>query len=180
MNPIKAVYEKYDDLIGWRFRRFSTSVGNLIRWFPIVWRDREWDHHYVYEILKHKLTHMAKYFRTRDMWVGQIREAERMELCVRLISKVQEEYYLTEHMDVMEKKYGKMRFNFEKVEGADEKNQTRVLNGWRYGDGDRTQEETEAIRNEYSELAKLGEIRHEKAKRILFELMKRNIGKWWD
>jgi hypothetical protein len=31
------------------------GVKNLIYWFPIIWKDRNWDSHYIFEIMKHKL-----------------------------------------------------------------------------------------------------------------------------
>lgn len=170
MNPLKRAYEAYDDVIGWRFRRFFGSIGNLIRWFPVIWKDREWDHHYIYEILKLKLSSMAKYFRTRDMWVGEIREAERMELCVRLIERVQTEKYCTDYIDVIEEKYGPQHAIFD----------DHKLVGWNYGEVERTKEENEAISNESRELMMKGVEKHEQAKRILFTLMERHIGSWWD
>ena len=34
---------------------FKTGVKNIIYWFPIIWKDRNWDSHYIFEIIKHKL-----------------------------------------------------------------------------------------------------------------------------
>ena len=38
------------------------GIKNLIRWFPIIWSTREWDYAYMYEIERHKLKSMLKYF----------------------------------------------------------------------------------------------------------------------
>ena len=31
------------------------GVKNLIRWFPTIWKDRDYDHSYIYEVLRVKL-----------------------------------------------------------------------------------------------------------------------------
>ena len=37
------------------------GIKNLVRWFPIIWRDRDWDDHYIFEVLKFKLKNQSKY-----------------------------------------------------------------------------------------------------------------------
>jgi hypothetical protein len=80
----------------WRIRKFFKSVNSLIRWFPIIWNDRDWDHHYIFEILKHKLIFMSKSIREKDNHTLAEYDANRMMLCVRLIDKVQNEDYMNE------------------------------------------------------------------------------------
>ena len=43
-------------------RDFIEGIKNLIKWFPIIWKDRNWDHSYIYEILKFKLKKTFKPF----------------------------------------------------------------------------------------------------------------------
>ena len=31
------------------------QIRKVLRWIPILWRDRDWDYYFVYEILKQKL-----------------------------------------------------------------------------------------------------------------------------
>jgi hypothetical protein len=62
------------------------GVKNLYNWFWIIWKDRDWDHYYIFQVLKFKLEKQAKHLGGRD--------AELMITCVRLINKLQnEEYY---------------------------------------------------------------------------------------
>ena len=35
------------------------GIGNLVRWFPIVWRDRDWDWDYLAEIMEFKFRRMS-------------------------------------------------------------------------------------------------------------------------
>ena len=80
----------------WRIRKFFKSVSNLVKWFPIIWKDRDWDHHFIFEILKHKLIFMSKSIREKDNHTVAEYDANRMMLAVRLIEKVQNEDYMNE------------------------------------------------------------------------------------
>lgn len=81
---------------------FINGIKNLIYWLPVIWKDRDWDQHYIYNVLKTKLKKQAKYIGTRDFHTRAKRDAEIMLLCVRLIDKVQEEFYQMEYSDYNE------------------------------------------------------------------------------
>jgi len=66
-----------------------TGIKNLWRWFPIIWKDRDWDYYYIFQVLKFKLEKQAKHLGGRD--------AELMMTCVRLINKLQNEEYYEEY-----------------------------------------------------------------------------------
>ena len=92
--------EKISDFI-WKYfrnpvRNFSTSVGNLIKWFPVIWKDRDWDDHYIFEVFKFKLEKQAKYIKEKGFHTNSDLDAKRMMLCVKLIEKVQEDFYTME------------------------------------------------------------------------------------
>ena len=36
-------------------RDIKSGVRNLVRWFPVIWNDEDWDQYYLYVILKQKL-----------------------------------------------------------------------------------------------------------------------------
>ncbi|OME55518.1 hypothetical protein BSK59_13660 [Paenibacillus odorifer] len=38
-----------------KIRDFKIGMRNLQLWFPVIYKDRNWDHHYLYEIIYHKL-----------------------------------------------------------------------------------------------------------------------------
>ena len=37
-------------------REFITGIKNLWAWFPIIWKDRDWDGWFIYQIIEFKLT----------------------------------------------------------------------------------------------------------------------------
>jgi hypothetical protein len=80
----------------WRIRNFIKGVKNLVRWFSVIWKDRDWDYYYILEIYKTKLKFQSEHFRKYGYHVDSKRDAERMELCIRLMERVQCEYYMDE------------------------------------------------------------------------------------
>ena len=63
----------------WRIRQFVQSVKNLIKWFPVIWKDRQWDSHYYEVILLHKIRLQRKYFEKRQFFVGWENEVKWMK-----------------------------------------------------------------------------------------------------
>ena len=97
---IKNIIEQIK--LWWKFegryyhRDFINGVKNLWSWFPVIWKDRDWDHHYIFEILKFKLEKQAKHLAEVGFHNDAQRDAELMMTCVRLIDKLQNEYYYDE------------------------------------------------------------------------------------
>ncbi len=83
----------------WRIREFFSRIKNVLRWLPVIWRDRDWDDYFIWEILKFKLKNQAKHIGDRDRHTRAKHDAKVMNLCVRLIDKIEEEFYQMEYMD---------------------------------------------------------------------------------
>ncbi|ODA08268.1 hypothetical protein [Paenibacillus polymyxa] len=41
------------------------GVSNLIKWFPIIWNDRDFDQAYLYKIIHRKLENMEEFFESK-------------------------------------------------------------------------------------------------------------------
>ena len=96
--------------------RLWKRIKNIIRWIPVLWNDRDWDYHYTFEILKTKLKFQSKHFRKYGYHESSERDAERMELCIKLIDRVQNEYYFDQ---LIERKRGE--FTDEDIKQATDK-----------------------------------------------------------
>ena len=89
----------------WKFegrhyhKDFIQGVKNLYKWFPTIWNDRDWDGHYIYEILRVKLENQAYCIGNESRHVNSKRDVERMLLCSRLIQIQQEDLYEIEYLD---------------------------------------------------------------------------------
>lgn len=92
----------------WKFdgkylhRDIAQGIKNLIKWFPIIWKDRDWDHQFIFDILQFKLQNQAKYIGDHNRHTRAKEDAELMMKCVDLIEKVKTEFYQAEYMDYHE------------------------------------------------------------------------------
>ena len=166
------------------------GVQNLIYWFPIIWKDRNWDSHYIFEIMKHKLSAQSNYIGKRDLHTRAQLDAKRMRLCVKLMGLIQEEFYSLEYFD-----YHKTKHWFEELpdnpgfssweskqleENFDDyfKKYPRIYKKVMNGEGIFRRDGRE---NDKKLIAmSIGNINHNRAKKLLFKIMEEHIEEWWD
>jgi hypothetical protein len=78
----------------WRERRHITwrdirqGTKNLIYWFPAVWKDRWWDHSFLYSILRWKLIQMEKGFRLYGISTRAQDDAKNIKKCILLLDRL--------------------------------------------------------------------------------------------
>lgn len=178
-----------------KIRYFINSVKNLIRWFPIIWKDRDWDGWYIYTILETKIKHQAEYIRSKNRYVEAKRDVERMMTCVRLIQKVKDSEYECEYMDYHDSKYHWLdvpdRPDSKRLE-IEQRNEwfdeyflkhpleyKRVLNNkhLQIFDIDGLEWPGEVKQRIAMNIS---HSRQRRAHKILFALLERNIERWWD
>lgn len=83
-NPILTPIKGY-------VKQFFRSLGNLIKYFPIIWRDRDWDHFYFYLLMKKKLEGMRDYQKYKGHAINSLYTAERINLAITLLDKIIED-----------------------------------------------------------------------------------------
>lgn len=165
------------------------GIKSIWYWLPIIWKDRHWDSHYIFEIMKHKLKAQSKYIGERDIHTRAKRDAEIMMTCVRLMEKVQDEFYSSEYMD-----YHQTKNWFEPVadqpgystwesreleENFDDyfKKYPLIYKRALAGEGIFTPSHD----NDKQRIAmNIGHINHDRARKLLFKIMEENISNWWD
>jgi len=191
------IVRKWNRLSSWwgfegkyTFGDIRTGVSNLVYWFPVIWKDRHWDHHYIFEVMMHKLKAQSKYIGSRDFHVTAKRDAEIMMVCVRLMDLVREEHYQMEHMG-----YHKTKNWFEPVPGREDLRSwesrlvterfdeyfkkyplvyKRVLNGEGVFGREGREDDKKII------AMSIGRLNHDRARKLLFKIMEKNIERWWD
>jgi hypothetical protein len=171
---------------------FKQGVKNIIYWFPIIWKDRNWDGHYIFEILQHKLEAQANYIGRRDFHTRAQLDAKRMRLCISLIKKVQEEDYTMEYMDYAkdrvwftpcEDRPGSSLYNSEEVwEKYDEyfKKYPLVYKRVLKGEGVFTLNGRNDSDMKRVIAQNIAHLNHDRARKLLFKIMEENIEGWWD
>ena len=170
---------------------FKRGIKNLIYWFPIIWRDRNWDSHYIFEILKHKLKAQSKYIGGRDIHTQSKRDAEVMMTCVRLMKLIQDEHYSSEYSDYHISKYwfedipdkpGHSTWESKQLEeNFDDYFKKYPLVYKRVLAGEGPFQPISFKQEDKQRIAmNIGHINHNRARKLLFKIMEQNIEKWWD
>jgi hypothetical protein len=168
------------------------GIKNIIYWFPIIWKDRNWDSHYIFEILKHKLSAQANYIGKRDFHTRAQQDARRMRLCVKLMQKVQDDEYAGEYLN-----YTKNKHWFEDIKDRPGFLEWKSQNVWekydeyfaKYPLVYKRVMKGEGVfgldgKNE-SDLKQriamnIAHINQQRAQDLLFKTMNENIQRWWN
>lgn len=167
-------------------RNLKMSIKSVLYWFPIIWKDRNWDYRYIYTILQHKLKAQSKYIGERDIHTTAKRDAEIMMTCVRLIDKVADEFYAMEYLDYEKSKHwfepcrdkeGYSTWESEQLsENFDDYFKKypliykRVMNG----------EGPYGLESKHHIAMNISDINQQRAHDLLFKIMEENILSWWD
>ena len=168
------------------------GIKNIFYWLPTIWEDKDYDQHYIYEVLRVKLEKQAKYILEKDRHVDSARQAEIMLLCARLCRIQQEDLYGLEYADYHDIDYTfvptdetKQWYTVEDTviwENYDEyfkkypRQYKRVLSGEinkfnrQHGDGITSKEMALEIAQE----------NQDRSRKLLFKIMEENIERWWN
>jgi len=99
INKVKNIYFS---LRGFYYRNLTPStlyyrtkygIRNLIVWFPIIWRDRDFDHAYLFTMLEYKFSRMEKLFRKYGHLVSSDRNAHTTMICKNLCKRLADDDY---------------------------------------------------------------------------------------
>ena len=182
---IKKILEKIR--LWWKFegryyhKDFIYGIKNLWNWFPVIWRDRDWDQVFIYEVLIHKLEKQAKYIGEREWHTRAKRDAEIMLLCARLARIQQKELYVMEYLDYLDRDFEfiptdetKKWFEIESTVTRDDlidylykyKRQHKLI--------DKTDKDNHQIAIE------IAYNNQDRSRKLLFKILEQNIERWWD
>lgn len=184
----------------WKFdgrymhKEFARGIKNLWRWFPTIWKDRDWDNSYIYEIIRVKLETQAKYIAGRGLHVSANRDAEKMRLVAKLIRLQKDDFYSMEYTNYHDTKYDfvptdetEKWFTMEETlisENFDEyfkkypRQYKRVLSG----EAESVKHCIDPITEEHpAKIAMCIAIEnHIRCRKLIFKIMESEIERWWD
>lgn len=175
----------------WKFegryywKDFVTGLRNLYSWFPVIWRNRDYDHSYIYTILVEKLKRQAKYIEDKKYHVGYDKDVRNMRTCISLIEKINSDFYSCEYLDYCESNFnfiplpGKEGYSELEIEEVSEHFDDyfkkypliygRVRNGEIIYSG--SDKKTIAMN--------MANINENRARKLLFKILENNISSWW-
>jgi len=165
----------------YKVKQFFKRIYNVIRWLPIIWKDQDWDDFYIFEILKFKLKNQAEYIGHHDRHMSAKRDAEIMMLCVRLIEKIQDDFYGKEYLSYSvsdmvftPSEIHPGHYEMEFVELSEHYNDYFKKYPLIY----RLVPDLNAPKDKIA--FQMARINEERAHKLLFTILEQNIRSWWD
>lgn len=172
---IKRIYEycRYD---------IPRGIKNLVIWFPTVWRDRQWDHQFIYQVFRHKLHLQEQFIRHYGIHVNNVKDADRIKRCVDILDRLIDDVYHEEAFAEHYKNWGHPDIGWKKVDkDIDEylKDDEFVQMTINYPKVE-TQLDKEKEKIDFRKACNKETRLRESDIKELFDIMEKHIQEWWD
>lgn len=165
----------FTKLIDYIRRDIPYGIKNIIRWFPIIWKDRNWDHIFIYKILRHKLYFQQKHIREHNIHTSAIKDADRMKTCVFLLNRLIDDDYYDIAIKPHNQKWGEGEMKFTECKEDPSLHKFNII----YENVHTEQDEIEE-RKDFKKVIEHEKYLREQDKELLFNMMKKYIEGWWD
>jgi len=90
------------------FNNLKQGIKNVVQWLPIIWKDRQWDQIFFFNLLHKKMSLMEDFFKNRANFVGREKEAKKIKICVCLLDRLQKDDYINIAFKEHERKFGEL------------------------------------------------------------------------
>ena len=151
-------------------RQIWYGIKNIIAWFPIIWRDRDWDSWYIYEMLNFKLKRMEKNIRTYGYAVESEAIADQIKEVSDGLERLVEDDYCADLHSAICRRWGELEIIDSDKEGYSTIKAAKV----------KTEEEEIAYTADVRACMKAEEEAINKDLSLVFDGMRDNIRSWWD
>lgn len=164
--------------IKYEIRRLIRKIKNVFRWLPTIWKDEDYDDHFIVEILIKKLEHTRDFFLSDKTHIARAKEVaeEIQEAIDRLhMTKDSWEFYEEPAHDVIEDKWGKTTFEFIPLEDRPGLNEMISKT-----EKVKTPEDKEKYSEEFRAILKSARKEYMKDKKDAYKFIAKHIDGWWD
>jgi len=149
------------------YRNVKYGIQNLVRWFPVIWTDRDWDHIYLFIMLRYKLRGMENLLRKYGYHVNAEAEADNIRKCILILNRIIDDVYYDIAFRFHEQKWGELDMSLERGH----------LHLFRKNV---TPETIEQERSEFRKCCELEKYLIDQDLQYLFNFMSKHIKEWWD
>ena len=170
------------------FLDFFRGIRNLIDWLPVVWKDRHWDDHHIFEVLKRKIELQRKYIVQANRHTRTNIDNRDMTIVLNLIQRVQDDYYGLEYFDYMEDSinfvpYG-VKHNGEDTYVIEQEIHSEKFDAYlkKYRTSVRAvmKKRMETTISKHDLCFHVAQYNQNKAHKLLFRILNERIDWWWD
>ena len=80
-------------IIKYNMRSFIRGIKNLWRWFPVIWKDRDYDHVFTYDVLIKKLEFQRDFFLSKDACISNSKDtAKEIQTAIDKLKRTMDPY----------------------------------------------------------------------------------------
>jgi hypothetical protein len=176
-HSTKMVGESFKD-IKYAVKRFIRKIKNVFRWIPTIWKDEDYDAHFITEMLIKKLEHTRDFFLSDNTHILNAKEvaAEIQEAIDRIhMTRDSWEFYEDPAMEDIQKKWGKSTFNWIPTNDGTGSMFMEIEH-----ENVKTPEDEEQYSTEFRAAMKQARKDYRKDKKEAYKFIAKNIDKWWD
>lgn len=159
-------------------KRFFKRLKNLYRWLPTIWKDEDYDYHFINEILIKKLEHTRDFFLSEDTHIASAVEvAGEIQEAIDRLQKTRDswEFYENPAQEEIEKKWGKSKFNWIPTNDGTGSNYLEIEH-----ENVKTPEHKEEYSKEFRAVMKQARKDYMKDKKEAYKFIAKHIDGWWD
>ena len=165
------------------FLEFVRGIQNLIHWLPVIWKDRHWDDHYIFEVLKHKIKLQQKYIVNSNRHTRVNIDNRDMTIVLNLIERIQDEYYALECYEYENSKFrfepaGDKKYTIE--QDVISENYDAYLKKYRTSVRAVMKKDMETTIDKSKLCFWVAQHNQQKAHNLLFRILKERLTWWWD
>jgi len=165
-------------------KRKIWQIKNVFRWLPIIWKQYDFDYNYSLEVFKFQLQKQAEFLESdRAVTLCAKDKAKRIRTVIKLMDKVYDDEYGMEYQDTLKELYGEDVLEFSFIETGDTtfndfSGKTEKLFSVRYKY--ETWDNAEEISQIKDELFQMSKEKQNRAHKILWSMIEKDIQTWWD
>lgn len=112
---MKELFEDIVDEVSFRLSNirsfyydFKYGIKNLIKWFPVIWGDRDWDFAFLFALLEKKFALYEKEWSTKAKFIADSKkQVKRFKICKEICRRLKDDWYYHENTFMFhDKKWG--------------------------------------------------------------------------
>lgn len=164
-------------MIYW-FKKKFWQIKNLFKWIPVIWNQFDFDYYYSIEVFKFQLQKQAQFLESNKAYTVEAKHnAKRIRTVLKLMDKVYNEEYACEYQDKLKKLYGDNVLDFKFIEVDSKNNGNKIYSIQHEYE---TWVNCDEIEKTKDTLFKISKEKQERAHKLLWSMIEKDIRKWWD
>jgi len=116
IDTIKDLFDKFKTFI----YNFKIGIRNLKNWFRVIWKHRDWDSYFTFEILKHSLYQMRQCHINSNMKSTKTHDIiKQLKQCENILDRISKKDYNYENNNIHYPKYSNNHSDYMRKQDLD-------------------------------------------------------------